>query len=216
MPQYLHENQPSKPTATSGATALPLLPDASDFAANTRRAPRMASTTSPKMSVGSPEPVLSRPSPTQRALITPVCDFDESRAIYMNRHTTDAPTSETAIGIKMIALATRSRRIPSARTAIASPNDVESNVTARTHHKLLMSVPRSAVNTAKPRRTIPAMSGPDDALPNSTRWPVWRRARMARMTKAMKQINAAQNSLLPKMACHSERLSAFGSLKIEM
>ena len=114
------------------------------------------------------------PSPTQIPLITPVCSVDESRATYMNRQITDAPTSEIAIGMKMIDLATRSNRTPSARTAMARPSAVEVKVTTTTHQRLLISVPRRTVKTAKQHEEEPKTSGRMLGLPNSTVRPVRR------------------------------------------
>ena len=122
--------------------------------------------------VGSPEPVLSLPRPTHSALATPVCSLEMSRVWYMKRQMIDAPTSDSAIGMKMIDLAIFSPPRPSASTAIASPRAVEKNVTVTTHHRLLMIVPRMAVKAPKHTNMNPTTSGSTVGLPSSTARPV--------------------------------------------
>ena len=84
----------------------------------------------------------------------------------------DAPTSEMAIGMKISDLAARSPPRLSARTATARPSAVDRNVTVTTHHRLLISVPRRAVNTPKQTSSTPTTSGAPVALPTSSARPV--------------------------------------------
>ena len=124
------------------------------------------------MNVGRPDPVDSLPIEIQTELRKPVCSLFVSRAAYTNRQMTDAPTSEIAIGMKMSDFAARSPPRLSASTATARPSAVARNVTVTTHHRLLISVPRSAVNTPKHTSSTPTTSGAPVALPSSRARPV--------------------------------------------
>ncbi len=97
-----------------------------------------------------------------------------SRAAYTKRQMIDAPTSEIAIGMKISDLAARSPPRLSASTATARPSAVDRNVTVTTHQRLLISVPRRAVNTPKQRNRMPTTSGAPVALPSSRARPVRR------------------------------------------
>ena len=123
------------------------------------------------MIVGIPLPVLSRPRPTHTAFIRPVWSTLASRGWYMKRQITDAPTSETASGMKMNDLAIFSFFERSASTATASPIAVAANTTVTTHHRLLLIVPRTTVNTAYSVNRMPASSGAIVELPSSTALP---------------------------------------------
>ena len=116
--------------------------------------------------------MLSWPRPTHSAFITPVWSCDVSRAMYMKRQMTDAPTSEIAIGMKINDLAVRSSLAPSESTAMARPSPVARNVTVTAHHRLFEIVPRRAANSAKEQNRPPKTSGGVVELPISIALPV--------------------------------------------
>ena len=130
----------------------------------------------------------------------------------MNRQITEAPTSDSAIGMKISDFAVRSSRAPSARTAIASPSPVEKNVTTTTHHRLLMMVPRSAVKTANARSSPPPSSGNMLELPSSTTRPVWAFPFTPKMTKNTNITSPMTKSRLVKMSFQPVRSRLFSSL----
>ena len=125
--------------------------------------PASSTVTRARISTATQAPVVRGrrlPSQTQMALRNPVCGFWGGRAMYMKRQMIPAPTNEMAMGRKMRLLATDSPRTPSASTAAASPSAVDSPVTTTTHHRLLMTVPRSVVNTANESTNNPMAIGP--------------------------------------------------------
>ena len=151
------------------------------------------------MIVGIPLPVLSRPRPTHAAFIRPVWSTLASRGWYMKRQITEAPTSETASGMKMNDLAIFSFFERSASTATASPIAVEANTTVTTHHRLLLIVPRTTVNTAYSVNRMPASSGAMVELPSSTALPVRRRFTEPTATARARMTRPIQNSRLVNM-----------------
>src|SRR6056297_3728534 len=207
------KNHPTSNSATPGTTILA-------YVRRTRaRAIRMKSpmTASPNtaavMIVGRPEPVDRRPSPTHSAFMTPVCSIDGSRAVYTKRQMTDAPTSEIAIGMKMIDFATRSPPRWSASTAMARPMAVETNVTTTTHQRLLMSVPRIAVKAPNVTSRIPTTRGAPVGLPTSTARPVRCFMTMPTTTAIPSRIAPMTNGTLVNMFDQLERSKLFGSWK---
>ena len=111
----------------------------------------------------------------------------------------DAPTSEIAIGMKISDLAARSPRRLSARTATARPRAVDRNVTVTTHQRLLISVPRSAVNTPKHTSSRPATSGAPVALPNSSARPVCFFITIATNAAMTRSVTPMMNGMLVNM-----------------
>ena len=107
-----------------------------------------------------PRERLSLPIPTHTVLSTPVCGFETSRARYMKRQITPAPTNEMAIGMKIKDFARDSHLARSASTAIASPAAEAMTVTVKTHHRLLNTVPRNTEKAANATRTAPTAVAP--------------------------------------------------------
>ena len=91
--------------------------------------------------------------------------------MYMKRQMIPAPTNEIAIGRKMRLLANDSRLVRSAITAASRPSAVDRNVTATTHHRLFMTVPRRLANTAKLSSRAPPSPIPTVPAEKSARTP---------------------------------------------
>ena len=160
--------------------------------------------------------MLTLPRPTHRALSTPVWSLETSRVWYMNRQMIDAPTSESAIGMKMIDLAIFSPPRLSASTATASPRPVERNVTVTTHHRLLMIVPRMAVNAAKQTSSAPTTSGATVGLPSSTARPVTRFAWMPMSSAISRSAPPMKNRTLVNMFVQSDRSQLARSVNVAL
>ncbi len=145
----------------------------------------MARATMPSTTTATILPVselLTEPSHTQMAFITPVCVSPGGRAMYMNRQMIPAPTKEMAIGRKISDLAMFSPFDRSASTATPSPRAVDSVVTTMTHQMLLKIVPRTVDSTAQASRKKPIQIGIIDASPRSNFWRVLRPDTMPAMT----------------------------------
>ena len=144
------------------------------------RATRMnaAITASPRAvpirSVGRPEPVLRRPSPTQMAFITPVCSLETSRVWYTKRQMIDAPTSDSRHRHEDDRLGDLLAAALVGEDGDGEPERRREERDVTTHHRLLMIVPRIAVKAAKhtSRRRPPAAR--PSGLPSSTARPVCR------------------------------------------